>query len=643
MSFRQFAFNNVRRNLRAYLAYLLSSAFMVMLFFTYAVFIFHPTIRETDTGPRTAAGLTAASGIVYVFAFFFVLYSISVFLKSRNREFGILTILGTAPAQLNRLIFTENMFVGLVAIAAGLIGGFPLSYAFLGLSARMFGQESLPMYLPVGALLLTTIAFLILFLVVSAATLVFMRRSQVLELLKGSSKPKKEPKVSILFSLFGIALLITGLLALWVRLTPMSILVAAVTGIAGTYFFYSQLSVLFMRRLQRNRSRVWRGVGLLWTSEMAYKLRDNARMLFLITVMTALASMSTGIVLAIDQTNRQMFERSPFAFEYTTYGQSDPETPALIRSVLEEQGVAYTEIEFERLYSQIQLPNGEEYYMQTMAHSVYAAIAEALGLTPVELTNGSALVIHTEERDTSPLMDGDSVGLVHELEESVPVQVQMQERFASLVNPGGLLVLEDEVYAPVLQAMQAEENIGDNHLYYYYVPEWNAGPPDWNAPELKLGELLVERLGGDTYSNDGYLHARGLEYAEMRQATMLFTFVGMFIALLFSLCSASFLYFKLHTELETDARMYKSLSRIGLSIAEMRSAAVRQIAILFFVPVLIAAVQTMVVVRPFLTAIEIEVFFEPVLLASGGFLALQTIYFLIAQWLYVRSLSKVMV
>ena len=125
MSFRQFAFNNVRRNLRAYLAYLLSSAFMVMLFFTYAVFILHPVIRETDTGPRTAAGLTAASVIVYIFAFFFVLYSISAFLKSRNQEFGILTILGTSPGQLNRLIFTENMIVGIVAILEKETGKYP--------------------------------------------------------------------------------------------------------------------------------------------------------------------------------------------------------------------------------------------------------------------------------------------------------------------------------------------------------------------------------------------------------------------------------------------------------------------------------------------------------------------------------------
>ncbi|KAA2287218.1 ABC transporter permease, partial [Clostridioides difficile] len=93
MSFPQFAFNNIRRNGRAYIAFFLSSVFMVMIFFAYAVFIYHPYVKELPMGDTTATGMQVASIIVYVFAFLFVMYSISAFLKSRNKEFGILTIL----------------------------------------------------------------------------------------------------------------------------------------------------------------------------------------------------------------------------------------------------------------------------------------------------------------------------------------------------------------------------------------------------------------------------------------------------------------------------------------------------------------------------------------------------------------------
>src|SRR4051812_32695180 len=116
MSFLRFAYNNVVRNKRAYSAYLLSSAFAVMIFFIYAVLLFHPDINSSVLGKDTQAGMKIAEYIIFVFAFLFVLFSVSAFLKSRKKEFGMLTILGSTPAQINKLIFLENMFIGFAAI-----------------------------------------------------------------------------------------------------------------------------------------------------------------------------------------------------------------------------------------------------------------------------------------------------------------------------------------------------------------------------------------------------------------------------------------------------------------------------------------------------------------------------------------------
>lgn len=102
MSFPQFAFNNVKRNARAYFAYFLSSSFMVMVFFTYALFIFHPDINNTDLGSNTRMVMEIMEYIIYIFSFLFVLYSIGSFLKARNKEFGILTILGATQGQMER-------------------------------------------------------------------------------------------------------------------------------------------------------------------------------------------------------------------------------------------------------------------------------------------------------------------------------------------------------------------------------------------------------------------------------------------------------------------------------------------------------------------------------------------------------------
>ena len=54
------------------------------------------------------------------FSFLFVLYSVNAFLKSRNKEFGILLMQGITPGQLRKLITAENMIIGVMSIAAGL-------------------------------------------------------------------------------------------------------------------------------------------------------------------------------------------------------------------------------------------------------------------------------------------------------------------------------------------------------------------------------------------------------------------------------------------------------------------------------------------------------------------------------------------
>ena len=61
-----------------------------------------------------------------------------------------------------------------------------------------------------------------------------------------------------------------------------------------------------------------------------------------------------------------------------------------------------------------------------------------------------------------------------------------------------------------------------------------------------------------------------------------------------SVFTASFLYFKLFNDLQQDQRHYHSLSKIGLSEKEMKRSATIQIALLFYIPLIFAALQTLV-------------------------------------------------
>lgn len=648
MNFPQFAFNNVRRNGRAYMAYLLSSAFMVMIFFTFAVFIYHPEIRRAPMGVLTLISMQVAAYVVFIFAIFFVLYSISAFLKSRNKEFGILMMLGAQAGQINRLIFLENMIIGTVSIVTGIAGGLLLSKLFLLFSTKMIDINELAFYWPVKAIVLTASCFVALFMAISLFTLLFIRKNRVLELLKGSSRPKREPKASIWLSILGAILLTIGFVVLGKgTLSPEVLIIAAFSGISGTYFFYSQLSVLIIRLLKRNRKRVWRGTNLLWISEISYKLKDNARMLFLVTVVTSIACISAGFVLAVDQDNKQQFLNNKFAFKYDVFQPEHIDAElATIEQSMQEAGIAFERYRIDsigamlRNYAHDPTTSSDVEIVRASQFNELATLLEVAPLRHLPWQTAVAVYPGSNRLPRQPLkLEGteSSITIVQEI--SMP-------QMGGVSNAGVMLIVEDAFFTQLTADLPARSR------YFYHVPSWTQLPSQQDE-QSKIGRELYAWNQKQMDENRGsvpgcpncanHLTVRSDKYWSTKDTTSVFSFIGIFIALIFSISTASFLYFKLHTELSADSRTYHALSKIGLSSREMSAAATKQIAFIFFIPIPISTIQTFVVLKPVLGYMKISYVNSATFTVALAFLVAQTVYFVIARSRYVKALQKMMV
>lgn len=644
MTFPQFAFNNVWRNSRAYLTYFFSSTCMVMIFFTYAVFIFHPDIQRDSlipAGKITLISMQVAAYIVYVFTIFFVLYSISAFLKSRNKEFGILMILGARTRQINSLIFLENMMIGTAAIITGITGGLLLSKLFLLLSTKIIDTTELNFYWPAKAIALTSSCFAALFVAISLFTLLFIHKNRVLELLQGSSKPKPEPKVSIFFSLLGVILLTISFVFLRKEpLSPEVLAIAALSGISGTYFFYSQLSVLIIRLLKKNRRHVWRGTNLLWISQISYKLKDNARMLFLVTVVMLIACTSAGFVVAVDQDNKQNYLDNIFSFKFTQYqpGQIHQEL-ATIEQPLQEAGIAFRRYQADSILAGVQNRVSDPTYgsaVDIFRASQFNEWKPLLKLSPLPEQSGQTAVAIYGAPSTSlprqPLILEGSQSAITIVQE---ISLRQMKGFS---DAEVVLIVDDAFFA------QLAADLGGISRYFYHVPSWT-GLPSQQSEQARIGAELYAWNQQQVNENPGdfFLAIPSDKYLSTKSVTSVFSFIGIFIALIFSISTASFLYFNLHTELSADGDTYRALSKIGLSSREMSAAATKQIAFLFFVPLLIATVQTFIVLKSLLGSIRISYAPAATLIVVLAFLGAQSLYFVIARSRYVRALKKMMV
>ncbi|WP_183192558.1 FtsX-like permease family protein [Brevibacillus fluminis] len=627
MTFRQLAFNNVLRNKRTYAAYFLSSAFSVMVFFVYAMFMYHPQIEQTALRGLVVEAMRVAEGIIYVFSFFFILYSVGAFFKSRKREFGVLMMHGMSQGQLNRMVFLENMLIGLASMVTGIGAGMISSKLILLIGVRVLNMDQLPFYMPVRAILLTAVSFSLLFLVISLFTAFFVRGSRLIELLQGSVKPKKEPKASVILSLLSAVLIVSAYYlsvttteyTIGIRLIPVVLMV-----IVGTYFFFTQLSVFSIRLLKRNRQFFWKQTNLVTLSDLAYRMKDNARIFFLVTMVSTVAFCAVGTLASTAFLEQQAKDNSPFAFNYIveTSKLGTVTIPGEIEDGLKNANVPFDKVRADTK-SQTSVQTGNR--VTLVKESDFNRIAAKLGYPQEKLNGREARFIPPSLYSAKEFDEYNKEVTFKESDITVFATGRVEKSvLPSYVLGGNILLVSDRVFAQITRPIEAETFIGYNVV-------------DWKKTE-KLGEALTNKEPiPDTHE---YFSSFAYQVMMMKQASGAMLFIGVLVGAVFFIAAGSFLYFRLYTDLEHDQRQYQAISKIGLTEKELNQIVTRQLLLLFFVPIVMAMIHS-----GFAFVALQSVIYYPIAIHTitvlACFLIAQVMYFLLIRARYLRHVKAV--
>ena len=84
--------------------------------------------------------------------------------------------------------------------------------------------------------------------------------------------------------------------------------------IIGTYLLYKQLSV-FIIRLCKSKRFYWTQTNIITLSDLAYRMRDNARMFFIVTIISTVAFSAIGTLVGFASMTKGIMER-PISFHY---------------------------------------------------------------------------------------------------------------------------------------------------------------------------------------------------------------------------------------------------------------------------------------------------------------------------------------
>jgi putative ABC transport system permease protein len=652
MTFWQFAFKNVTRNSRAYFAYFISSTFSIAVFFSFAVYLFHPKLQNFNMISEISGLMIFSEVVIVFFSFFFLLYSIGSFLKVRKKQFGILTILGISKKQLHRLVFTENMLIGILSIFFGIQFGFVFSQFFLLVTAKITHVPGIYLYGPTNAIILTTIVFLSLFIIVSAFTPMLIRTKKAVHLLKTNGGKQKERKPSILVSLFGAICLLGGYALAgnpkyFVSVSPQigviymvsSIFVIPTLVTIGTYFFFSQISFLLIYILKTRRKFYMKRVNMLWISDLASRIRTNINMLFIVAMLSTVAFTMITFLYGFGKFIKlEVTRTSPFPISYFSYDANPFVTEHLnwLEQQLRSENFSYEKINADLYEAPLKEDEGVAIYNDVYAikQSDYNKLAASLRMKQLFMDNNEAYVLTgtsyiTIFNDFEQSYNRDYITLSS-------TNTKLRVKGYEHVNAIPSTFSYQTVVLPDVVVNNFPSTTKHISAYNYKVQNWEK--------TYKIADAFIEKVQKDRDKSqyEGPL-IRSFESAgslyKITSGSAAYFLIGTFLGVIFFIGAGSVLYFRMYTDLMNEQEKYVTLSKIGVTDAEMKRSATIQLSILFFVPYVMASIHTMFATKMLQDVIGLSLFKEvSAVLIIFGFV--EIVFFLFIRSLYMQKLSQ---
>ena len=596
------AWSGIRKNRKLYLPYCLTIIGMVMMSYIMQALSYAPALHAMKGGSQLEAILSLGKLVIAVFAAIFLLYTNSFLIRRRYREFGLYNVLGMDKNALCRVAFWENLIVALVGLAVGLaLGTLLYKLAELGLVNMIRGQVDDSIVVEPESLEFTLVIFAVIFALIMIRSLIQVRHTRPLELLRSESAGEKPPRANYLLGLLGLGLL-GG--AYYMAVTISNALsaftwffVAVLMVIAGTYLVMISGSVVLCRLLQKWKGYYYKKQHFVSVSSMAYRMKRNgaglASICILATMVLVMISSTGSLYIGaedaiavrypydstvklyfgrLDELDDRNVEKIQRTMERTLEAQKvTPTAEKIFRYVsvsgalLEDRLVTdFTEVNAVMNYNQVY-----SLYLLSQAdyNQMYGTdIALQPGQAMVRVYNGSWNGSHIQVG----ALELDVVG-------QLPCGLEMEDM--TLV-PSLVLVVSD-----LQQASVPEEC---NMIFFC---GYDFGLPEEETLEAHRAlEAAVKAL-----ASEQKIHCR-VECPIVERQDFYITFgglffIGMILSAMFIAAAALIIYYKQVSEGYEDQSRFAIMRKVGMTRQDIKKSINSQILTVFFIPLLMAGIH----------------------------------------------------
>lgn len=641
---------NVRKNLKNYALYIFALTFSVALYFSFVTLQYDPAMDELEALVDGKIIMNVGSIFLIFIIAAFVIYANNLFLKRRSKEIGLLQIVGMTKGSIFRLLSMENAILYVGSLVIGIFFGFAASkmtvmilfkiIAIDAVTVLRFSPESLGQ---------TVLLFTILYLIILTMNYMFVHRQQIVTLFRASSTTEERMRSisvpTIVGGIIGFCLLIFAYILLSRLFSGdfpgkalfRAMLAIIVAIIIGTYLFYKSSIRLFLHINRKRKDGYVSLNDVLSLSAIMFRMRSNALLLTIITLVSALAiGLSSLAYIAYYSTEKNARQIAPHHFSIFEVDEAEKFTERL-----EKSDITYTIHMIPILkvnvdITKVLVPGSFDKLDISEDPRLDLTVISARSIEGIDVSPGEVLLTKPADAYEGMLQFTDRgnievIGKTHTVKLKYAGMTSESVLHQRLTNGFPTVIVHDDLYEQF--AHDIDTSIPNPFPLYIAIDIAQVSQLD-KANHI-FHELDLNKWTGTWAGSESQLDMRTIQ----KQGMGVLIFISGFLGLTFLVTSGCILYFKQIDESEEEKANYTILRKLGFTEADLLQGIRKKQLFNFGIPLVIGLLHSYFAVKSgwFIFGTEM---WTPMLLVMGIYTILYSLFGMLSVRYYKRLIQK---
>ena len=651
MTLFSIAKKNILGNFKNYIIYFISMILSIVIYYAFVSLRYNDSVIEAiDNFTSLESIFIMSSMIIILFSLIFIFYSNAFFIRGRKKEIGLYSIVGIPKKTIGKMMFFENLIMGLISLVIGIILGLLFSRFFAMILINLIDNSlSIDFSFSFKPILNTITVFLFIIILTSIKAYMTIYKFKLVDLFKNDNENLKMPintQLSYLSAVISIIMLIISFYISTKQLPKnnfgiiVHMLMIIVNLIVGNYLLFNSCIPYILKLLKKYKKHFYKNINMISTSHLLYRIKGNINTLTITALLSALTISLFATVFSQYKSSNQLSKNfAPFSYTHLSKGNDYDNNIKEIIENDENHPVKYSfdipVIEVDYMFK------GPKNYstpkLRIISESVYNNVSKALyNQKPISLSNNNALAIQPLFTDHS---NSDYKNLNINLDikgakYNFNLDGMVTGRILTWDNPDFFIIINDDIFNEIKKSI--------NPLVFktYEVLDEN----DTKSTSAILKSLNSTDTNIFASSKDNSQIFTYYEvYKKNLDESSLILFVVSFLGCVFSCATGSILYFKQLTDATENKGYYNILFKLGITKKEVYLSIVKQNLFIFAIPLFIALFDSIIILNfltNFISNLIGSSFIIPIFISLISFIFIYFVYYILTVNTYNTIISN---